>query len=60
MNSFLNFRGRSLSRIRIIAADLPYFLENIYNATHLHAAPGYLSPNRFEEINAPDGSIKVS
>ena len=39
-----------------VAADLPAFIENIYNATRLHSALGYLSPDKFEEINAPDGS----
>ncbi|MDE0346240.1 MAG: hypothetical protein OXI66_10755 [Boseongicola sp.] len=39
-----------------VAADLPHFIEGIYNATRLHSALGYLSPNKFEEINALDGS----
>jgi putative transposase len=39
-----------------VAADLPNFIENIYNATRLHSALGYLSPDKFEERNAPAGS----
>jgi putative transposase len=39
-----------------VAADLPLFIEKIYNATRLHSALGYLSPDKFEEINAPAGS----
>jgi len=36
-----------------VAADLPNFIENISNATRLHSALGYLSPDNFEERNAP-------
>lgn len=35
-----------------VVSDLPGFIENIYNAKRLHSALGYLSPNRYEEINA--------
>ncbi len=35
-----------------VAADLPGFIENIYNAKRLHSALGYLSPDRYEAINA--------
>ena len=41
-----------------VADDLPNFIEHIYNATRLHSALGYLSPDKFEEINAPAGSKK--
>lgn len=43
-----------------VAADLPNFIDNTYNATRLHSALGYLSPNKFEEINAPDRSKKAA
>ena len=39
-----------------VVADLPTFIEDTYNATRLHSALGYLSPNTFEKINAPDGT----
>ncbi|WP_292062369.1 IS3 family transposase [Marivita sp. XM-24bin2] len=37
-----------------VAADLPRFIEAIYNERRLHSALGYTSPNRYEEIHAPD------
>jgi hypothetical protein len=36
-----------------VAAELPHFIEQVYNASRLHSAFGSLSPLRFEEQHAP-------
>jgi putative transposase len=43
-----------------VAADLPNFIDKVYNATGLHSALGYLSPNQFEERNAAPRSKRAA
>ncbi len=43
-----------------VAADLPAFIDNVYNATRLHSALGYLSPDQFDEKNAPERSKQAA
>jgi len=54
--------GDSLFRVRDIEdlrANLDAFIDRYYNATRPHSAPGYLSPNEFEQRAAQSTTAEI-